>query len=247
MPVQHSPASVPATPVSPDGAALSAGRDWAGPRLPLSGITILAVEDSRFACDLLRLMCQRLGARLRRAETIRAARAHLKVYRPDVALIDLGLPDGRGEALIRDLALTGAPPVVLGTSGDPDGRRAALAAGASGFLAKPIASVAAFRDLLLDHLPDRAARRGAAVAGDDTPVHPDPLALHDDLAHAAALIDGTPDADQRRYLSGFLAGIGRSAEDPALEAAARAAGDPAGLSHLTGLVAARMKAQDGPI
>ena len=45
--------------------------------LPLQGITVLAVEDSRFACDALRLLCQRSGARLRRAETLEAARAHL--------------------------------------------------------------------------------------------------------------------------------------------------------------------------
>ncbi len=33
---------------------------------------LLAVEDSRFASDVLRLCAQRLGARLRRAETVEA-------------------------------------------------------------------------------------------------------------------------------------------------------------------------------
>ncbi|MGB4827110.1 MAG: response regulator, partial [Paracoccaceae bacterium] len=101
-----------------------------GSELPLQGVTVLAVEDSRFTCDALRLLCQRSGARLRRAETLDAARAHLRVYRPDVILVDLGLPDGRGEGLIRRLA-AGRPdrPVLLGISGDPAGRAAALAAG----------------------------------------------------------------------------------------------------------------------
>ena len=90
--------------------------------LPLQGVTILAVEDSRFACEALRLIARRAGARLRRAETMAAARDHLRVYRPDVVLIDLGLPDGRGEALIRDLAQgPRRPSVVMGTSGSAEG------------------------------------------------------------------------------------------------------------------------------
>ncbi len=99
--------------------------------LPLQGVTILAVEDSRFACEALRLIARRAGARLRRAETMAAARDHLRVYRPDVVLIDLGLPDGRGDALIRDLAQgPRRPSVVMGTSGSAEGRALALAAGA---------------------------------------------------------------------------------------------------------------------
>ena len=31
---------------------------------PLQGVTLLAVEDSRFACEALRLMARRAGARL---------------------------------------------------------------------------------------------------------------------------------------------------------------------------------------
>ncbi|NJM81243.1 MAG: response regulator, partial [Tabrizicola sp.] len=101
-------------------------------------MTILAVEDSRFASDALRLICQRAGARLRRAENIERAEIYLTTATPDVALIDLGLPDGRGEDLIRDLAPpSGLRPVVLGMSGDPAGRGRALAAGAVGFLENP--------------------------------------------------------------------------------------------------------------
>ena len=196
------------------------GRDMTA-GLPLRGITVLAVEDSRFASEALRLMCRRLGARLRRADCIQAARSHLKLYRPTVVIVDLGLPDGRGEALIREIVMTGAgAPVVLGTSGDAEGRSLALAAGAGGFLDKPLESFAAFQAALIRHLPDQIA----AVADGGGPLAPDSLALRDDLAHAAALIEAGTDAATQVYLSGFLTGVARHAHDADLAEAAQRAG-----------------------
>lgn len=191
--------------------------------LPLQGVTLLAVEDSRFACEALRLMAMRAGGRLRRAETLKAARAHLRVYRPDVVIIDLGLPDGRGEALIRELALDEARPrLVLGTSGTPDGKTAALAAGADGFLDKPLTSLAEFCDALRSHLPEIGQPRPTSAK-----IAPDPLALHDDLAQAALRLEAEPDPAARRYVTGFLHGIARHAHDEKLAQAAVDAAHPA--------------------
>lgn len=186
--------------------------------LPLQGLTILAVEDSRFACEALRLMCQRAGARLRRAETLEAARAHLRCYRPDVAIIDLGLPDGRGEGLIRDLVLCARrPAVILGTSGNSESGASALAAGADGFLEKPLAGLASLIATLRKQLP---VPEFDWQAQDAQMQNPDRLALHDDLVRAAAVLADAPDAARRRYVSNFLAGVARHAKDAVLAAAA---------------------------
>jgi CheY-like chemotaxis protein len=228
---------LPRGPMSPD-----TGRHMAG--LPLRGVTVLAVEDSRFASEALRLMCRRLGARLRRAESIHAAHSHLKLYRPTLVIVDLGLPDGRGEGLIREIVMKGAAaPVVLGTSGDPAGRALALAAGADGFLDKPLESFAAFHATMMRHLPDLIS----ATPDTDTPLDPDNLALRDDLAHAAALIEGGEAAGQQEYLSGFLTGVARHAHDTVLaEAAQRAGSTPSasGLEALRALLRNRLDVPD---
>lgn len=204
--------------------------------LPLQGVTMLLVEDSRFAADGLRLLALRAGGRLRRAETLREARRHLSLYRPDLVLVDLGLPDGPGTELIAEAVAAGI--VALGLSGDPGRREAALQAGAAGFLAKPVAGSAAFQTVLLEHLP---GRRGCATGGGGT-TPPDRLALREDLLFAKAVLDRQPDAAERAYLSGFLTGLARATADPALERAARALPHTQGdaPSHLAGLLSQRL-------
>lgn len=219
---------LPAGMVPPDSGAL-----------PLSGLTVLLVEDSRFASDAMRLMCQRSGARLRRAATVAQARAHLKTYRPDVVIVDLGLPDGCGDALIREVCLQRLGAVVLGTSGDPLGRAAALAAGALGFLDKPVAGLVAFQRAVLRHLPDRSPVSAMGFEGEG--IIPDPMALQDDLAHAADLLAHDADGAQLRYLAGFLGGIARAAGDGALAEGAQAlAHRPGALPPLRLMVDARL-------
>ena len=71
---------------------------------PLLGVMVLVVEDSRYACEALRLMCQRSGTQVRRAESLALATRHTMAYRPGVALKDLGLLDGSGLMLIEQLA-----------------------------------------------------------------------------------------------------------------------------------------------
>ena len=190
------------------------------PDHPLAGLTLLAVEDSRFACEALRLICQRLGARLRRAETLAAAAAHLRTWRPDVVLVDLGLPDGPGTGLIASLAALGpSRPLVIGMSGEDGAEARAFAAGAAAYLAKPLESLAAFRDTLLARLPDRVWLAAPRPAPGPVLPPPDRLALRDDLTRAAACL--ARGADEHGYVAGLVAGLARATHDAALERAAR--------------------------
>ena len=44
---------------------------------PLFGLTVLVVEDSKFACEAIRLLSLRSGARIRRADCLQSAQCHL--------------------------------------------------------------------------------------------------------------------------------------------------------------------------
>lgn len=201
--------------------------------LPLRGVTVLVVEDSRVTCDALRLIFQLTGARLRRTETLAAARAHLGGYRPDLLIVDLGLPDGRGEALIAEAAARGL--AVMAMSGDPEARNAALEAGAVAFVDKPIPSVAGFLRLVRQLV----AGIGAEPAGAEIAAPPaDPLALRDDLAHAAALVAGR--GGDLAYAAGFVRSLARASGDAALESAALQAGTVQGRAALADLLSARL-------
>ncbi len=189
---------------------------------PFLGLTVLVVEDSRFACDAVRLLCIRSGARIRRADSLEHARRHLAVYRPSVVIVDLGLPDGPGEMLIGELAGSAPrPEVILGMSGDDTAADRALSAGADGFLSKPFDNIAVFQSAILRHLPIERQPRGPRLIDSDL-VQPDPIALRDDLAHASDVLRHATGGDSIDYVTQFLAGLALSARDPALHDAVTA-------------------------
>lgn len=174
-------------------------------RRPLFGLTVLVVEDSRFACEAVRLLCLRSGARIRRADSLEHAQKHLNVYRPAVLIVDVGLPDGSGLALIESCAK--AHPridVILGTSGDEDMHGPVMTAGANGFMAKPIASLSTFQSSILMHLPPDRQPTGPRLVSDEI-VHPDILAYHDDLSHVANVIETGHGTESVGYVTQFFA------------------------------------------
>ncbi|SFR33476.1 Response regulator receiver domain-containing protein [Yoonia tamlensis] len=197
---------------------------------PLLGVTALVVEDSLFACEALRLLCHRSGARLRRADSIAHARRHLGIYRPCVILVDVGLPDGSGLELIAMLAA--ASPriqVILGISGDANAETAVMTAGADGFIAKPIANLAAFQESILRHLPANRQPPGPRIVSDEM-VNPDLVAYRDDLHHISQILNRPQGHTRIGYVTQLLDGIARSAHDDALGKAAKTLAS----LHLTG-------------
>ncbi len=189
---------------------------------PLLGLTVLVVEDSRFACEALRLLCLRSGARIRRADCLRSARRHFRVYRPSVVIIDLGLPDGNGAELIEELN-EAVPRVegILAISGDPHLEAAAMAAGADGFMEKPIVALGAFQEKILAMLPPERRPKGPRQV-DNSAIAPDRLAYQDDMAHIADVLDDQITGHMLDYVAQFLSGVARSADDAILEDAAKA-------------------------
>ncbi|MFK7753427.1 MAG: response regulator [Sedimentitalea sp.] len=219
------------------------------PNRPLLGLTILVVEDSRFACEAMRLLCLRSGARIRRADCLRSARRHLQVYRPSVIVIDLGLPDGSGADLIRELS-EAVPRVgaILGTSGDDNAEARAKEAGADGFLSKPVTSLAKFQSTILSHLPSDRQPNGPRLVQDEI-ILPDRMAFQDDMAHVADVLTDTIEDSTLDYVAQFVSGVAKSADDTALAdaaadlARARADGGPvaANTARIAGLVQERLQ------
>lgn len=179
----------------------------------LFAVTILLIEDSRSASEAIRLMAAESGARVRRADSLHSASRHLAIYRPNVVLVDLGLPDGDGMALIRHLS-DATPPIggVIAMSGHDraDWQAEALAAGAAACIEKPIPSLRAFQDAILSVLPDGAGRRpdgrDIAVAGRASVL----AALDEDLRRARSLLVeavAASDAETIAYCGQFLGSV----------------------------------------
>ena len=221
---------------------------------PLLGVTVLLVEDSRFAAEGFRLLCLRSGARIRRADSLFAARRHLRVYRPTVAMIDMTLPDGSGAELIADLAQA-SPRIdaIVAISGDAETEAVAMAAGADAFMLKPVTRIAAFQSRLLALLPADRQPVGPRVVSDDL-VSPDRVAYRDDLSHVAEVLTGEEDGAAIGYITQFLGGVARSADDALLSEAVTALaqrhdeGAPlrAEFARLAAIVQTRL-AQGGPL
>jgi two-component system KDP operon response regulator KdpE len=106
--------------------------------LNAAGTPVLVVDDEPAILRLLRTSLGAEGYRVIEADSGAAALAGLRASRPDIIVLDLGLPDVDGLELIsRIRAESSVPIVVLSSRGDERGKVDALDRGADDYVTKP--------------------------------------------------------------------------------------------------------------
>jgi two-component system KDP operon response regulator KdpE len=99
---------------------------------------VLLVEDERPIRRFLRASFETEGWRVFEAETVRQGLVEAATRKPDLVIADLGLPDGDGVDLIRELRTWSTVPViVLSARSDEGDKVRALDAGADDYIEKP--------------------------------------------------------------------------------------------------------------
>ena len=105
------------------------------------GSQILIVEDDAQIRRFVRLTLEAEGHTVHEAETYQRGLIEAGTRRPDLVVLDLGLPDGDGVELIRELRQWSTIPVIVLSARSAEGSKiAALDAGADDYLVKPFGS-----------------------------------------------------------------------------------------------------------
>ena len=148
--------------------------------------TILLVEDEESITTPLAEALERDGFHTEIAHTVADGLAKGKAIRPDLVLLDIGLPDGSGLDVCRELRTSSTVPIIiLSARGEEADRVVGLELGADDYVVKPFSArevIARIRAVL---------RRASAPAGaGDTPIEIGPVRL--DPAKRSATLDGAP-------------------------------------------------------
>jgi two-component system KDP operon response regulator KdpE len=99
---------------------------------------ILIIEDEKEIRRFVRQALETEGYRVFEAETLQRGLIEAGTRKPDMVILDLGLPDGDGTDFIREVrAWSGMPIVVLSARVEEHDKVAALDAGADDYLSKP--------------------------------------------------------------------------------------------------------------
>lgn len=101
-------------------------------------INVLIVEDEQAIRRFLRAALEAEGLRAWEAETLQRGLIEAATRKPDLVILDLGLPDGNGIDFIRELRQwSQIPVIVLSARTEESDKIAALDAGADDYLSKP--------------------------------------------------------------------------------------------------------------
>jgi two-component system KDP operon response regulator KdpE len=102
---------------------------------------ILVIEDEPAIRDVLRVLLGKEGYLLVEAGTAARGEVEARSHKPDLLLVDLGLPDGDGLAVIRRVrAWSPVPIIVLSARTLEEQKIAALDAGADDYITKPFSA-----------------------------------------------------------------------------------------------------------
>ena len=152
---------------------------------------VVTIEDDSGIRDVLRVLLSTANYRVVEAENAERGEIEARAHKPDLLLVDLGLPDRDGVDLIRSVrGWSSVPIIVLSARTAEEQKIAALDAGADDYVTKPFAAAellarvrAALRRtatgearsarLSLGDLTIDLARR--EVSGGASPVHLTPL------------------------------------------------------------------------
>jgi two-component system, OmpR family, KDP operon response regulator KdpE len=100
--------------------------------------TALLVEDERQIRRFVRMALETEGWHIAEAETLKQGLIDAGTRKPDLVILDLGLPDGNGIDFIREFrGWSSVPVIVLSARVDETDKIAALDAGADDYLTKP--------------------------------------------------------------------------------------------------------------
>jgi two-component system, OmpR family, KDP operon response regulator KdpE len=120
------------------------------------GLRVLVVDDERAIRRFLRAALTSQGHTVFEAETAQAGISAVTAERPDLIILDLGLPDLDGIEVVRRLREWSATPIiVLSVRSHEEDKIAALDAGADDYITKPFATgeLAARMRVAVRHAP----------------------------------------------------------------------------------------------
>ena len=104
----------------------------------MSSPTVVIIEDEPQIRRFVRSALEAEGWQVHEADTVKKGLTEAGTRKPDLLVLDLGLPDGDGLDLIRDVrGWSGVPIIVLSARADESDKIAALDAGADDYLTKP--------------------------------------------------------------------------------------------------------------